>query len=397
MRLKNILIILAAGLCLAVRLTATETLLRPARPDRSASLEPFEKVELRDMERFRRELTVRFIAQLRDPGLRALLASRLEGEGCRTSLNQLVRDWAETWPSPERRRFAALVAELDQDLRGKMGIEPNSRGILGLELLWPEDGPRRLDWDKLLCAVRPREAHAQSPQEVDAYDLQGRLQVLDPKQRPTVPVLLLGADRREVVRAGLETVNQGLARAGFSNHYRRHDPTAPLATAKLTHIRMAEGQESWWRDGLEVYALVAGVDPVQAKPNIRLVNLPYLRHEAADYYPNQVLLFWSDFRYAAANIQFFDHGDGTDYQELLSAVLKGVAAAMTVGGAPGFAWIPVLADAIVEALPARWWKDSDTWLDTFYTVEQGKPYVEQAGAAQTVTLSLVPWLLKPTD
>jgi hypothetical protein len=331
---------------------------------------------------------------LRDPGLRALLASRLGAEASRISLNLLVRDWAETWPSPEHQRFATLVADLDRDLRGKMGIERNAQAILSLERIGPEGGTRRLDWENLLFAILPRPGSAQAPRQVEAYDLQGRLRALAPDRPPTVPVLMLGVDRREVVRAGLEVVNQGLEQAGFKADY-RPDPPAPIATAKLTRIRVAEGQESWWRSGLEIYALVSGIDPEQAKPNIKLVNLPYLTTEATDYYPNQVLVFWSDFRFAAANIQFFDHGDGTDYQALLDAVLKGVAAAMTAGGAPAFAWIPMLADAILEAMPARWWQDSDTWLDTFYTLEGSKAYAEMDGSASAVRLSLTPWLLNP--
>ena len=358
----------------------------------SPALNPFEQVDLSRMEPLRRELTLHVIEQLRDPSFRTFLESRLSPDQTRASLNQLVRDWAETWPEPEHTKFSALLNGLDQDLRWEMGLEQTAQAILGLDLVWPPEGPRRIDWSKALFAVRPQ---APAPAWVDAYDLDGRMVRLDPEASPGVPVILVGIDRREVVRAGIETVNRGLARAGFNSHCQGSDPASPILCAKLTAIRLAENQEAWWKDGMEVYALVSGIDPTQDKPTIKLVNLPYLAHDGTDYFPNQVLLFWSDFRFGAANIQLWDHGDGTNYQKILAAVLKGVAAAMAVGGAPAFSWIPALADAIVEAMPASWWTDSDTWLDTFYTLERGPSYQNLMGSGQTARISLMPWVLQP--
>jgi hypothetical protein len=358
----------------------------------SPALLPFEQVDLARLEPLWRELTLRVIEQLRDPGFRAFLASRLGPGQTRASLNQLVRDWAETRPEPGHAKFSALLDGLDRDLRREMGLDQTAQAILGLDLVWPPEGPRRIDWSKALFAVRPQ---APAPAWVEAYDLEGRMVRLDPETRPGVPVVMVGTDRREAVRAGVEAVNLGLAGAGFNSQHQGADPASPMLCAKLTAIRLAEDQEAWWKDGLEVYALVSGIDPTQAKPNIKLVNLPYLAHDATTYFPNQVLLFWSDFRFGAANIQLWNHGDGTNYQKILAAVLKGVAAAMAAGGAPAFSWIPALADAIVEAMPASWWTDSDTWLDTFYTLERGPSYQDLMGSGQTARITLVPWVLQP--
>jgi hypothetical protein len=232
---------------------------------------------------------------------------------------------------------------------------------------------------------------------VEAYDSRGRMVRLDPDQAPGVPVLMAGVDRPEAVRAGLETVNQGLRQAGFSSEHRAMDLQDAIPCAKLTSIRIAHGQEPWWRDGLEIYAVVSGVDPVEPKPNLKLVDMPYVRHEATGYAPDHIILFWTDYRFSAANIQFFDHGDGTNYQELLDALLKAVASAMVAGGAPLYAWIPALADAVLEAMPASWRTDSDTWLDTFYTLEKDQTYLDRDGAARAVRISLVPWLLHPSE
>ena len=76
-------------------------------------------------------------------------------------------------------------------------------------------------------------------------------------------------------------------------------------------------------------------------------------------------------------------------------MLKGVTAAMAAAGVPAYAWIPALADAILHAMPSSWWRHSDTWLDTFYAVEQGQTYADRYGAGNAVRISLVPWRLQP--
>lgn len=357
------------------------------------AIEPFQRVDLARMEGFRRDLTVRFLDQFRDPGLRRLLATRLGPDQTRVSLTRLVDDWAERWPSAEHRQFAARIQELDLDLRQRMGIEDSARTILGLNLIWPGSGAQPVAWERTLFAVRPHPG-GPSPDHVEAYDSAGRMVRLDPALAPEVPVVMIGADRREAVRAGLETVNLGLRRAGFADDHRPAAP-APVDCGKLTAIRLAKGHEHWYDDPLDPYALVSGIDPVEAKPNIKLVQLPYLRHENIEYTPNHVLLFWSDFRFSAANIQFWNHGDGTNYRDILDAVLKGAAGATVAGGAPMFAWIPALADAIIMAMPTSWWSTGETLLDTFYTLEKGQTYQERNGVSNGVRITLAPWVLQP--
>jgi len=365
----------------------------PAAESPQLSLQPFARIDLTRMEDFRRELALRLIDHLRDPSFRALLESRLGPGTTRIRLAPLVRDWAELWPSPMRRRAAALLADLDLDARQRMGLDGAIGSLLGLELVWPLEGPRRLDWNQVLFAIRPRRS-AQPPAAVEAYDSLGQPHPLDPAQAPGVPVLLAGIDRPAAVRAGIQLVNRGLAAAGCAAAPAL-PPAVPVDCTKLAGIRLARSRESWWEAGLEIYALVSGIDPGQPRPAIRLVNLPYLSHSATDYFPNQVLLFWSDYRFSAANIQFWQHGDGIDYKAILDAVLKGAGAAMAAGGLLSLAWIPALADAIVQAMPSSWLVDPDTLVDTFYTVEKGEACSDRPGVRGVARISLAPWVLKP--
>jgi hypothetical protein len=47
-------------------------------------------------------------------------------------------------------------------------------------------------------------------------------------------------------------------------------------------------------------------------------------------------------------------------------------------------------------MPASWWTVPDTWLDTFYSLEQGVAYRDQPGAAGNLRITLVPWTLQPS-
>jgi hypothetical protein len=272
---------------------------------------------------------------------------------------------------------------------------------------WPEQGPRVLDWDRALFAVRPTRA-GQPPAILEAYDSQGRPQALDPARQPGVPVLFAGIDRGAALAAGARVVNRGLAAAGFAAAVpdparagapaadpARPAPAVPIPCAKLDAIRLAENRSSWWWGDLEIYALVSGIDPTAAKPAIRMEHLPYLLRPDTDYYPNQLLVFWSSYRFNAANLQLWLHGDSTDYRALLDGILKGAAAAMVATGMPTLAWIPALADAIVLAMPSSWLHDPDTLVDTYYTLVKGEACQDRMGVRKLARITLAPWTLLP--
>ena len=362
-------------------------------PAASALSSPFQKVQLASMESFRQDLTRRLILELQDPPFRALLGSRLDPGVSRIALNELVRDYAQTWPTPARQAFAADLANLDADVRQSKGLEAASPGLLGLEIVWPRQAPRVLDWDKVLLAVRPQ-GPAKAVTQLAAYDLKGQWHPLDARTRPEVPVLLPGADRQGVKQAGLTFLNEGLRKAGLAQADPPH-PREPVSCGKLTFIRLADNQEPWWKGKSEVYAFVAGIDPSEDKPTIKALDLPYLGYANTDYFPNQLLLYWKDFRFGAANFQLWEQDDGTNYQDVLSALLAAAGAAMAVGGAPVLAWIPALGAAIIKAMPSEWYKDTDDFVDVYYTLERGRVYEKYPGAANNAVITLVPYTLSP--
>jgi hypothetical protein len=349
-------------------------------------------VSLAEPERFRRELALALVGQLRDPAFRGLLGGRLEPGVRRVPLNRLVADYAALWPTAEHLAFRDRVLALDLDLRQAQGLQAYSRGLLGLEVLWPRLGPQAVAWESVLIGVTPQ-GPRRTVGRVEAYDLEGGLHELDPRTPPETLVLMPGTDRREAKRAGIAFLNAGLTQAGLAP-----DPpqrTEPIPCAKLTCIRLADTQEPWWKGGAEVYAFAVGIDPTADRPRLRLIDLPYLAYAHTDYHPNQLVLFWNEYRFSAADLQLWEQDSGINYQDVLDGVLSAVTTAMALGGAPAFAWIPGLADAIIKAMPAAWFRDNDDYLDTFYTLERDRTYQHLPGAAGNAVIDLEPYLLRP--
>ena len=120
--------------------------------------------------------------------------------------------------------------------------------------------------------------------------------------------------------------------------------------------------------------------------------MPYLDYDGTVYSPNQIMIFWNDYRYAAANVQLFEHDDNTSYQALAIALSQGVA---TILGAfePSYAVIGQVATAILQAMPAGWFANDDDYVDTYYTLEKDRSYVNYVGAANNATVTFSPYLL----
>ncbi|MCV5640533.1 DUF3103 domain-containing protein, partial [Escherichia coli] len=71
-----------------------------------------------------------------------------------------------------------------------------------------------------------------------------------------------------------------------------------------------------------IYAIVTGVNPSRDEPTLDLVELPYLDYDNQDYYPNQIIIHWSRYRWGAADIVLMEQDDGTDYKQLAKLLVQ---------------------------------------------------------------------------
>jgi Protein of unknown function (DUF3103) len=292
------------------------------------------------------------------------------------------------------------LRRLDRSLLEYKGIQHLSSGLLQVRLYEPAGQPGASDeFSRMLVAFEPSGDDKQWS-VVEAYDSQGNVYQLDARQPPSFPVLVVGLDAKEDVRAGLIIANQLLASRGLqaaSPTTRRVPANAHSGdyadTAKLDRISLKVDNEPWVAGAAEVYALVSGLQPEQAKAQIELVDMPYLQYDTTIYTPNKIVIYWGDYRYGAANVLLYEHDDNTNYKDLALALANAVEAIL---GAikPEYAMIAAVAKAVLEAMPNSWFENNDDYLDSFYTLEKNRTYTDYVGAANNAEITLTPYRLR---
>lgn len=358
----------------------------------------------------KREAAATVTRLLADPEFAASLSEELGGTAASkdktASLVRVINRYeaklsrlAPSFDTPAKTRSAQTLSRLDQSLRIYKGIEKLSAGLLQVRLYQPaEQSIAPIDLAQVLVAYEPANDDKYW-RTVDAYDRQGNLYRLDARHAPSFPVLVVGVDGKEDLRAGLILANDVLARQGMQGAL----PTRPRAlgssraadhidVARLDAVALKNDEEPWVSGAAEVYALVSGVQPSAEKAQIQLVELPYLQHDNTTYTPNQVLVYWDDFRFGAANVQLYEHDDHTNYKDLALALTSGVTQIVGVIK-PEFAMIGAIAQAIVQAMPSGWFTNDDDYLDSFYTLEKNRTYINYPGAARNATITLTPYRL----
>jgi hypothetical protein len=138
---------------------------------------------------------------------------------------------------------------------------------------------------------------------------------------------------------------------------------------------------------------LSGVDFDREHVHIEAVDMPYLDHDGTGYSPNQILVLWDAYRFAAANVQLYEHYDDTNYHELVLALVSAVEAVLDLT-APEYAIIARIAGAIIAAMPDSWFANDDDYIDSFYTLEKGRAYTELGGAAGNATITVTPYVLQ---
>jgi hypothetical protein len=332
---------------------------------------------------------------LSDRNFAAVVERELAGKDEAVMLNPLLSAYSTT--SMQAKAAADTLRGTDRMVRQSKAIAGETDGVMDMRLHMPKKFAGKVDWKNLLVAYPPANKKDEYA-PVEAFDRNGKSYQLDGRVAPSMPVLIVGINRSEAQRAGVALMNKHLQSAGMQGR-----PMAKPAmstamagsvdTTRLDRIRLSNDQEPWISGAAEIFAVVSGVQPDQAKATLTVVDLPYLDHDGTDYTPNQILVFWSEYRYGAANVQLFEHDDNTNYQQLAVALSQGVTAILGAF-APTYAVIGQVATAILQAMPAGWFANDDDYVDSFYTLEKGRVYTSLPGAGRNATISLSPYALQ---
>jgi Protein of unknown function (DUF3103) len=352
---------------------------------------PAEAARVADLQSLKRSAAYDVSRLLNEPSFQAALGQRFaRGE---TSVRL-----ADVLPGAASAGLSSHLAALDAQVLAAKGLEAYATSLLQVRLVRPQGDATAIDWASIPVAFLPA-GDERAWSQVEAFDALGHDVLLDANAAPEIPVLVAGLDAREETRAGVALLNDALGAQGLGAGrgdgagQRSSALTASTETSKLTHVRLNDDEEPWISGDAEVYALVSGIDHDAARVRIEAVDMPYLNKDGTDYYPNQILIFWEGYRFAAANVLLYEHDDNTNYQTLVQALISAVGAGLDLNY-PGASTVAEIANRIVAAMPAGWFSNDDDYVDSFYTLEKGQTYGNRMGAAGNAKISLEPYTLQ---
>jgi hypothetical protein len=272
-------------------------------------------------------------------------------------------------------------------------------GYLEIPELWLYQPKVKTGSSEILVTYVP-DGNEKSWKNIKAYNLKKEVVYLDVKNEPNVRVIVLETNGSAAMKVKVDYMNKALQKAGLQSpdlpRKRISAKAAGIETTKLTKIRLNNDQEPWIKGAAEIYAITSGLRDVSGTKTaqITIVDMPYLDYDGTDYYPNQLMLFWPDYSYQAANIQLYEQDSNYNYQQLIVIIINGVTTvAGTISAQPWINALGTLASAIVNAMPADWLTDNDDYVDSYYTIMKNTTYTDYMGAGANAKVTLVPFFV----
>lgn len=338
-------------------------------------------VSLKNLGQYKRALAVDLAQQLKNKELMDLLAANLTSRNSSMDLVPCIQNLASKAPSRSSEELWQNVVQLDKEIREIKGIADRVDYILEIRLAFPQRG-----WSEDLLVTYIPSGNERSWKHIEAFDAAGNVHYLDVHKAPETQVLVVGLNARRDMQAGLALMNEELRKAGMQTAM--PEERTGLQVAKLDKIHLDDDQEPWVSGDAEIYSLVNGIAPESARANVIAMDMPYLDDDEKDYYPNQVLIVWNNYRYKAANINFYEHDDGTNYKEIVAMLIEKIGNVV-----PEYKYIFEIASQIIKLMPDQWFTNDDDYVDVFYTLEMGKTYTDYMGASRNAKITLVPYVI----
>ncbi len=302
-------------------------------------------------------------ASLADPSLRERLRTATAVAPAGAELAPLAAGLS----GAAARSLASATARADRGVAAAKGLGADLGPLLRVQLADPSMRAALDAGAAPLVATAGTDEHART---VRAYDTAGRAHGLDAATLPTRPVYLVDIDATKALNAGIDLLQRELAARGVAPAVPAASaaPAAPAATAaagwwgtKITSVRVNDDEEPWFKGAAEMFGLVSGFG-LDGKVRVDSVAMPYLQYDGTTYYPNQILVNWSNYKYNLADVVLMEDDGDTNYLALAQAV-----AAVLLTIADQGAYIP-LVNAVLAALPTSWWTDDPDYVESWYTL-----------------------------
>ncbi|MFJ8158326.1 DUF3103 family protein [Streptomyces sp. NPDC094468] len=260
------------------------------------------------------------------------------------------------------RDLFASVAAADRRIAGLKGLPASTGSLLRVRLGAPSMRSGLTAGATPWIAVA---ATADDARSLTAYDSQGRAHVVDTARVPDRPLYVLDIDVTKAHRAGLRVLQNAFADKGLAS---RPKTAAGAAAAnggwwatKVTAVEVNDDEEPWFKGAAEMFSLVTGFGQDGAA-RVDSVDMPYLDYDGTVYYPNQILVNWSTYKYDLADVVMMEDDDGTNYRALAEAITTALLTVTDQG-----TYIP-LVNAVLSAIPDSWFTDDPDYVESWYTL-----------------------------
>ncbi|MEE1843389.1 DUF3103 family protein [Streptomyces sp. JV190] len=261
------------------------------------------------------------------------------------------------------RKLAAGITEADRGVAAAKGLGSGAGSLLRVGLADASMRSRLASGAAPLVAAAPSDDDGRST--FTAYDSTGTAHELDLDSDPGRPVYLVDIDGAKAVAKGLEVIDRTLESKGLGHPAPAAGTSLAAAsgidTTRIDSVRVSDVEEPFFKGDAEIFTLVTGFGK-DGTPRVDTVEMPYLNDEDTTYYPGQVLVNWSTYKYDMADAVMMEDDGDTNYQALAKAIAA-VLLTITDQGA----YIP-LADALLDAIPTSWWTDDPDYVDSWYTL-----------------------------
>ncbi|SEE33648.1 Protein of unknown function [Tenacibaculum sp. MAR_2010_89] len=346
----------------------------------------------------KKEVTFEFIDLMKNKSFKSKTLNMLSRQKPSVKMSNILDETIGlSLKSESFNRLSTLTNKLEE--KADSDNAPDKIEILEV---WLHNPKKDMNVDELLFSYAPK-GNEKDWKVIEAFTINKEVVYLDPKEAPNRPVIVIETNGFETLKKEVKFMNRYLREQGVQNN--RFDTSkldlratssrsAGLQTTKLDKIRLNDDEEPWISGAAEVYAITSGIKDGNNKPEIKIIPMYYLDYEDKDYYPNQILLFWDDYKYQAANIQLFEKDDNVNYKSLVSTIVSGVF--QIIGTVSTQPWVNVLgqvAGAIIQAMPDSWYTNNDDYVDSFYTIEKNKNYRNYYGARGNARVNLSPFFV----
>ncbi|MCI4062049.1 DUF3103 domain-containing protein [Micromonospora sp. R77] len=261
-------------------------------------------------------------------------------------------------------RLAGDLRAANQRLLTAKGLPSGTGSLLRLRLAHPDMRAALARGEAPLVAAAPTDDSVTS---VRAYDRAGRTVLLDAVRLPRRPVLVVEVDAERALSAGLTVMRRELDARGIGQAVPARAATqgatasAGYWATKVDAVRLSDDEEPWIKGAAEIYDVVAGFG-LDGRAKVDLVQMPYLDNDGTTYYPNQLLVHFSAYKYDLADVVMMEDDGDTNYASLVKAIADALLVIVDGG-----AYTP-LVNAVLDAIPTSWYTDDPDFVDAWYTL-----------------------------